>query len=151
MKRLLLLIFVCACAHFASAQKNIKTTPKESEVVLPKDSVTGKVTYQGIIKVDSLPKKELYLRAKDWVVRTLKSSDNNINIDDKDYNSLTSTGNILLPDIGNRMSYLFTERHLNFKLTIYFKDGRVKYLMENMVHSCMKTMKFPVGPYTNSI
>lgn len=150
MKKIILVISTLVFINSGSAQHGKKDATLQ-KITLPVDSTTGKVVYQGIIKVDTIGKRELYTRAKDWVVRTLKSSDNNINLDDKDFNSLTATGNIMLPDIGNRMSVMFTERYFNLKISIYFKDGRVKYVLENIVHSCMKTMKFPIGPFTNGI
>lgn len=98
------------------------------------DSVTNKYIMQEVIICDSaLTKEQLFGRCKDWVVRNLKSSDNNIQLDDKEFKQITATGVIKTADmpiamcmIGNCMT--------DFKLTINIKDGKVRYTIENIVH-----------------
>ncbi len=98
------------------------------------DSVTNKYIMQEVVICDSgLTKEQLFGRCKEWVVRNLKSSDNNIQLDDKEFKQITATGVIKTSDmpiamctIGNCMT--------DFKLTINIKDGKVRYTIENIVH-----------------
>jgi len=96
---------------------------------LPKDPETGSYAYQGKIQVDSVSKQTLYLNAKSWVVRTLKSSDNMLELDDKEFNTLVASGTVILDNDASG-----NDRKLNFKLAVAFKDGKFKYSFENFTY-----------------
>lgn len=99
---------------------------------IPYDSVTKTIKYEGVITLDSLSKDELYKRGREWMLRTLKSGDAQVSLSDDDKNSLTGTGNILLENEPGVFCYT-TDRGVNFKISVFFKDGRVKYLIEHVV------------------
>ncbi|MFN3445387.1 MAG: DUF4468 domain-containing protein, partial [Bacteroidia bacterium] len=84
------------------------------------------------ITLDSLSKDELYKRGREWMLRTLKSGDAQVSLSDDDKNSLTGTGNILLENESGTYCYT-TDRGINFKISVFFKEGRVKYLIEHVV------------------
>jgi hypothetical protein len=115
-------------------------TTLKAQIQIPKDSATGKYSYQGIIKVDSANKQELYSKAKTWVLRTLKSSDNMIELDDKDYSTIIGSGTIIMNNAGysGMLSYSFENGKLNFKVIFQFKDGKVKYTFDNFSYSANK-------------
>lgn len=98
--------------------------------MIPVDSVTHKFKYEEVVQVSELKQNEIYDRSKNWIVRTLKSSDNAVNLDDPDKASINATGNILLD---NRYGGLlmFTNITLNFKYSVYCKEGRYKVVVDN--------------------
>lgn len=98
---------------------------------MPIDSSSKLFVYEGVVKVDSMNSEHLYNKAKEWIVRTLKSADNNINLNDKDHKSITSTGNTHLEDVKITTLLYYTDINLNYKFSIFFKDGRYKYIVEN--------------------
>ena len=102
---------------------------------LKRDSTTNKYFTQGVIICDSsLTQQMLYERCKEWVVRNLKTDDNNINLNDKDFKQLTTTGLIKGSDISYAGFCIMTNCGIEFKLTLDFKNGRVRYTVENIVH-----------------
>ncbi|MES2619801.1 MAG: DUF4468 domain-containing protein [Bacteroidota bacterium] len=104
-----------------------------AQTAIPRDTSTGLIAYQGVVKDDSVAKEELYARAKSWILKTLKSSDNMVQLDDKDFNSITGSGTILL-DKKSSGPYSYQNGKLNFKLTVQFKDGRLRYTFENFTY-----------------
>lgn len=83
-----------------------------------------------ILDIEGVSQKDLYERTKIWMARNLKSSDNQTLLDDEGHERIIGTGNLLLANRG-----LITDRILNFKLSVYFKEGRCKIVGDNMVFS----------------
>lgn len=135
MKHLLVVIISLSFAVFNNAQaQKTKKQSDEPEVVyqfLLKDSITGKYKYEELIKSEGITQINIFDRAKDWVVRTLKSADNMVNLDDANKESITATGNILLDDQLGFVGY--REITLNFKLSVYCKEGRYKIIIDNFI------------------
>src|SRR4051812_12967926 len=86
---------------------------------MPTDAATGLFMYEGVVKADSLTKDQLFNSAKEWLVRTLKSSDNNVNLNDRESGSLTVTGNLKLEDRAAFCAY--RNINLNFKFSVFVK------------------------------
>lgn len=125
-------------------------TALKAQPAIPKDSVSGNYSYQDVIKVDSVSKEQLYKRAKAWVLKSLKSSDNILELDDKEFNAITSGGTIPLTRIGTSgfMSYVYDDAKLTFKATIQFKDGKVRYTFDNFSYSANKMFN---GAYNGAL
>jgi Domain of unknown function (DUF4468) with TBP-like fold len=100
--------------------------------IIPTDSTTGKFKYEQIIQADGLKQSDIYDRAKNWIVRTLKSSDNAINLDDASKSSINATGNILLSDQPSGI-LKYTNVVVNFKFSVYCKDGKYKVIIDNFI------------------
>ena len=99
---------------------------------IPTDSLTGKFKYEQVIQADSIKQADIYDRAKNWIVRTLKSSDNAVNLDDSNKGSINATGNILLSDQGGG-PVKYRSVVVNFKFNVYCKDGRYKIIIDNFI------------------
>jgi hypothetical protein len=107
------------------------------------DSVTNKYILREVITCDSaLTRQQLYEICKDWVVRNLKSSDNNILFDDKEYKQITASGAIKTTDMPIAMCAI-SNCMADFKLTLNIKDGKVRYTIENIVHHGTNTCSNP--------
>lgn len=95
---------------------------------IPTDPATKKFIYEAVVGADSIKGDAIYNNAKEWLSRNLKSSDNNISFD-KDSKTMTTTGNIHLE---NRVGWCeHKDINLNFKFSVFVKDGRYKYIVEN--------------------
>ena len=118
-----------------------------------KDANNSIGPYEGIITDSSTTKVVLYNRSKQWVVRTFKSYDNNINLDDKGGNVVATTPIINLEkrSIGTVYS---TSNKCSFKLTILVKDGKIKYVFDDFSHQYVMASSYsPVvydGPFEKS-
>ncbi len=103
---------------------------------MPVDSASHHFVYTGVVKVDSLNVDAIFNSSKEWLVRHLKSSDNNVNLTDKESKSLTATGNIHLENRSGLCAY--KDINLNFKFSVFVKEGRYKYIVENFYCSYAK-------------
>lgn len=114
---LLLMLFLCKAAF--------------SQITISED---GEPFIEEVVLTDSLSKKEAYYRAKVWIASTFKSSDEQIVYDEAEFSNIIGTGNILLPPTSGSFVYV-KDRIVNFKLAIFFKEGRYKYRLDNIVFS----------------
>ena len=73
MKYIVLLCCLLACGRPAAGQ----VSP------LPVDSLTHKVTYQGVVQVPGASQAELYSRAREWFAATFGSSKTVLEMDDR--------------------------------------------------------------------
>lgn len=124
MKTKLLLSLLLAIYGMVNAQDSI---------ILPIDSLTGKVIYTEIVKIDSLTKDELYLKGREWVANVFKSSMNVIQMDDKEGGKIICKGQIEIIGEGTwgmigRLGYLV------FTITLNFKNERYRYEITNLSH-----------------
>lgn len=85
---------------------------------------------ESVIEVADVSKAVLYERAKLWMARNLKSSDNQILYDEDGQERIIGTGNLLLSNAGSS-----TDRVLNFKISIFIRDGKFKVIGDNMIFS----------------
>lgn len=91
------------------------------------------LTYTEVVNVDSISKAELYSRARSWFNEAFKSSQNVLNIQDKETGELSGTGVMkYTPTVwrGNTQ----TIGIVRFNVTIKIKDGRYKYEFTNFTH-----------------
>lgn len=86
---------------------------------------------EGIVSADDLSKDELYEVSRVWLTQNMKSADGQILLDDDDKSKIVSTGNVLL----EKYAGTSIVRSLNYKLSMFFKEGRMKYVFENIVIS----------------
>ncbi|NOQ26268.1 MAG: DUF4468 domain-containing protein [Bacteroidales bacterium] len=85
---------------------------------LPIDEKTGKVVYTDIVQLEGMSKDEIYKKAKMWVISTLKSGDNMVELDGTNSDQIVATGNILL--------YLDPEK-INTKVYFHLNEGFLNF------------------------
>jgi hypothetical protein len=95
---------------------------------LPRNSQTGRITYEGVVQVDGVSKADLFTRANAWAARTYRSANDVIQLNDKEAGQLILKGN---SRVSSRGSDFGVVRHT---LTIYVKDGRYKYVLTDLTH-----------------
>jgi hypothetical protein len=90
--------------------------------------------YEGIIRDSTLSKATLYKRSKQWVLSTFKSYDNNITVNDEAQDLLVTTPVITLESRTFRGLAPTAVNRCSFKLTLLFKEGRLKYEFTSFSH-----------------
>jgi uncharacterized protein with TBP-like fold DUF4468 len=112
---------------------------------LPIDEETGKVIFTDVVRLEGMTNDEIFEKAKLWVVSTLKSGDNMVELDGTNSDKIIGTGNIVIPqnEINEFIKPLkyFSNYTLNFKFIVFFKDNRLKYSVENFNFSFISTRK----------
>ena len=96
----------------------------------PINDKTGKVSFENIVKVDSVSKSDLYIRASEWFAKKFNSANSVIQMQDKDAGKIIGKGNITA--YGHYGSY---ESGI-WKFTISFasKEGRFRYAITDIYH-----------------
>lgn len=108
---------------------------------LPKNDETGKIIYTEVIELPNLNKNIIYNKAKTWIVSTLKSGDNMVELDGTNSNQIVGTGNLILDKLlyhPKRENTFEADASLNFKFIVFCKDGKLKYNVENFTLSTLE-------------
>lgn len=99
--------------------------------ILKKDDATGDFYYEEVVTADGLKQDELFKRAKAWILANLKTGDNNITFDDKNY-STVNTGAMKVKTLKS-MSLVIHDGYFDFKFHVWCKDGRYKLRLDNVM------------------
>lgn len=101
---------------------------------LPIDTITKLITYTEVVSVDtSINKQELYSRAREWFAKAYNSSQNVIQMDDKENGKIV--GKALTQVYHKALGSNYPSGHINYTISIYLKDGRYKYEVTNFYHT----------------
>lgn len=79
----------------------------------------SKFIFDTVIEINETSKKEIFKRAKDWVMSNVRTYDNNIEFDDENNDHINTTVNISLDKYHNAS-------FCNFKLTFHFKENKCR-------------------------
>lgn len=112
------------------APEEPKQKPYE-RIILDFDSVTNLIIYSGVVEQEESPSDSIYLRAKKWIERRWGKS---IKME-------TDKRNQKLVFIVSIPAYKYTNKYTkspmgrySFKLSLWIKEGRYKYVYTNFVH-----------------
>ena len=114
----LLLCALLACGLQAAAQ----VSP------LPVDSITHKVTYQGVVQVPGASQAELYSRAREWFATTFGSAKAVLEMDDREAGKLIGNANGIYYQ---RFMRKDVETTLWRTINVQVKEGRFRYQITN--------------------
>lgn len=123
MKKILLLAVLLLVA---ASQMQAKGDKEEVKIVLVKEENSDNYYYEGVVPVEGISKEEMFKRAKEWVLSNLKTGDNNAQFNEQElviYNN---------PTISVKVKG-FPDGYANFKIKISFKDGRYKFIFDNVI------------------
>ena len=109
--------------------------------ILPLEN--GKVTYTGVVQVDSFTINQLYFLAQKWFVKTYKSANDVVQLADKEYAQLIGKGNF-------KIDYFTKEPYINQTVSIFVKDGRYKYIISDFYYSDNDGKKFAIEDFPKS-
>jgi len=123
MKKLLLpLLFICSLSY-----------GQKEPLILPIDSITNKITYSEVVKVDSVSKQELFSRAREWFAKAYKNSSKVIQMEDKESGKIV--GKALMQVYHKALGMTFESGYINYTISIYIKDGKYKYEFVDFYHT----------------
>lgn len=114
------------CLALWGLQSNAQT------VTPPIDSVTKKITFTEVIKVDGVSKDELYKRAKN-----LGIAGDNIKTDDAANGTYTYKGSMVVSYPAPQPGLAHTG-NVAYEVTLICKDGRYKYIITGFTHTSPK-------------
>lgn len=100
-----------------------------AQVDLPIDSSTNKITYSGVVNIDSTSKNDLYAKAKEWVALAFKSANDVIQLDDAPNGKLIAKGITVIK------SGKYPAGNINFTLKIETKDNKYRYEITDLHHT----------------
>lgn len=100
---------------------------------LPIDSITGKITYTEVVKIDSMNKQELYSKAREWVAKKCNDSKDVIQMDDKENGKIIIKAlfTVYIKSLGYNLDY----GQIHYTFSIFLKDGRYKYEINDFYHT----------------
>jgi len=126
MKKILLVIL-----SLLTVSPILNAKDEDYKVVVVKNETSGNYSYEEVVTVEGVAKEEMFRRAKSWIIANLKTDDNNIQFDENNLN-ITNTATIVLK-AAHGFNWALTHALVNFKLNIQFKDGRYKFVFDNIV------------------
>lgn len=109
--------------------------------------VDGVVTYEKVIKVDStMSAKQIYSKSMLFIANDFKSANNVIQLKDELNNSIIVKGNfdMQMPTIMGK-----TNGYTEFTLSIFCKNGKYKYVINNL--HWYQQMKMKLSTYSHNV
>lgn len=122
-------------------QAQDKSKDEEVKIVLVKEDNSTNYYYEGVVPVEGVSKEEMYKRAKEWVLSTFKTEDNNAQFDEPNL-SIFNTPTIILEKFKT-----YPGDYMNFKLKLLFKDGKYKFRFDNVIIKSNLFTTDPPRPY----
>ena len=100
----------------------------------------GRVTYTEVVEVEGASKDQLFARAKKWFATTYKSSNDVIQLDDKENGEIVGKGNF-------GITYYARNPHIGHTISILVKDGRYKYAITGFTYTDDQGDKFNIEDF----
>lgn len=123
---LVALALICALPFYVPAKEK-----EDIKVVLVKEEHSDNYYYEGIVQAEGLTKAEMYGRAKDWILKNLKTTESSTRFDESNYSVISEATILLSPE--KSALWMMTTGMVNFKLDIQFKDEKYKFRFDNIV------------------
>ena len=92
---------------------------------------SGGFIYDTVINVNDVSKQELYKRAKNWVISTVRTSDKTVVFDDAEFNEIRTDVTLAIAK--------FAGVNVNFKISIYLKDNKCRFVNESFMYHYLGT------------
>jgi hypothetical protein len=115
MKKLVLIILIAICSSSAFSQSETS--------VFPLNPDTGEIYYSEVINVEGKTKDDLFLSAKTWFVNAFKSSNDVIQLNDKEEGVIIGKGLLEL-----------NKGIVNFSVKLSVKEERYKYEIYDLIY-----------------
>ncbi len=112
MKKILLIFLLAPVGLYAQS------------ITLPIDSISHKIDFTEVVKVDGASKDDLYIKAREWFAKTFVSAQKVIQMDDKDAGKIIGRGTARGVESSFLSPVSFT---LYYTVSITMKDGRYRY------------------------
>lgn len=102
-------------------------------VDMPLDPDTKSIVYTEVVNVDSASSEELFSRGQEWFALSYKSSNDVLQLKDKESGKIIGKAAVALnyPYMGT----MYNGGHIHYTISIYVKEGRYKYIVDNLYHT----------------
>lgn len=90
------------------------------------------ISYSEVVQVEGVPKEDLYQRAREWFTDTFRSSNDVIQLDDKENGQIVGKG---LFKYVQRYGIFVWDCTIRFTVSVAVKDGRYRYEINDFEHS----------------
>lgn len=135
----------------------LTTKTFSQNINFPIDTATGKIMFSEVIYLDSVSKATLYIKAREWFVKSFKSSKAVLELEDIEAGKLIGKGNFTAMTEESMNDNEFIKRKglvskelrekknkgevgsVSFLISLYIKDGRYKYEITDLSHKGMTT------------
>jgi hypothetical protein len=124
MKYIPIVLIILTAQLYAFGQSK---TPK-----FPLDDKTGLITFSDVLHYDGKTKEELYTILRMWFAKTFVSANHVIQMEDKDAGILV--GKALTKVFHKTLLVVHDHGHIIYTMSIYVKDNRFKYEINNFYH-----------------
>jgi len=133
-----ILLFSILVTNSFGQSKGNTATPS-----LPIDSITGRIIYTDVVYVDSsTTKEELFSRAREWFAKAYKSSLDVIQMEDQTNGKIIGKAAISVYSLTK-----FPDGHINYTISLYFKNGRYKYELTDFYHKGQYRSNYTIPDY----
>jgi hypothetical protein len=96
-------------------------------------SAQENLTFEKVIKTDSVGKSTVFVTINDWFSTTYNSANDVIQMSDKDAGIIIGNGSMSFSYGG--LSYLCYEGYIKYTIKVYVKENRYKVVLTNFNHS----------------
>lgn len=115
---------------------------QESNLVIIPKNENGLAEYTEVISVDNISKNDLYISALEWMNKTYKSGKNVIQTTDKDGGMII--GKAVSQTLNyNNMGAKIDGGYFSYTFSIYSKDNKYKYTIDNIIFNKGEMMLTP--------
>lgn len=104
----------------------------------------GKIFFTEVVEVPDVEQSILHSRALEWFAKAFKSAQDVIQMNDKENGKIVGKGNFGDININVNLGLVPVEGHVNFTISIYFKEGKYKFEITDFYHEGL-------GRYSNGI
>lgn len=125
MKKILILLGFIIIGFIAIAQKNPDVIPYPYPV--PVDSITKKITYEGVVEVKGVSASDLFNRAHDWFMTFYKNPNEVIRTIDSVSHKIEGKPRFRLSNPADKEGTRTDAGITQYLITVIAKDGRFKY------------------------
>lgn len=110
------------------------------------------LTYTGVIKAESVTAEQIYIRARSWFNESFNSSKDVLQIQDKEAKELSGKAifYITVPFKGAGGREYQNKIRINFNVSVWAKDSRYKYLVDNIEATSLNVTESYIGKLTSS-
>ena len=124
MKKAISMLCLVVAVLSASAQdKEIPVKPYK----VPVDSISGKITYEGVVEVKGVAAGELYQRINSWFQSYYKNPSEVIRENDSINNKMVGKPRFRLSNLPDKNGVKADGGVTQYTITVIAKDGRFKY------------------------
>jgi hypothetical protein len=102
--------------------------------IMPIDSSTKQITYQGVDTINGKTKLEIYSAIRGWVATAFINSKTVIQMDDKEAGKIICTANIPVSFLNRKSEPYQDAGYVKFVLTLLIKDGKYKFIFNDFIH-----------------